>query len=62
VVFGFAATLYATLPLPVPLAALVIANHGAPLVAVQLQPDVAVIEKVPEAASDPTEILAGDSA
>jgi hypothetical protein len=59
---GFAATLYATLPLPVPLAALVMLSHGAPLVAVQLQPAVAAIEKVPDAAVDPTETLAGDSA
>jgi hypothetical protein len=46
-------------PLPLPLLALVIVNHGAPLVALQLQPDVAVIEKLPFTASDPTEMLEG---
>jgi hypothetical protein len=61
-VFGFAATLYAMVALPVPLAALVTVSHGALLVAVQLQPAVAVIEKLPDAASDPTDTLAGDRA
>ena len=50
------------LPSPVPLVALVTVSHGALLVAVQLQPAVADIEKVPDAAADPTEMLAGDSA
>ena len=50
------------LPLPLPVAALVIVNHGALLVAVQLQPAFVVIENVPDATSDPTDTLAGDSA
>jgi len=50
------------LPLPVPLVALVTVSHGALVVAVQLQPAVAVIETLPDAASDPTDTLAGDSA
>jgi hypothetical protein len=47
--------------LPLPLAPLVTVSHGAPLVAVQVQPAVAAIENVPLAASDVTETLAGDS-
>jgi hypothetical protein len=48
-------------PLPLPLAPLVTVNHGAVLVAVQLQPAVTAIENVPVAASDVTEMLAGES-
>ena len=58
-VFGFAPTLYAMVPLPLPLLALVIVNQAALLVAFQLQPEVAAIEKLPVAASDPTEMLEG---
>jgi hypothetical protein len=61
-VFGFAATLYPIVPLPLPVVAEVIVSHDAPLVALQLQPEVAAIEKVPVAASDPTEIVDGDTA
>jgi hypothetical protein len=42
--------------------ALVRVSHGALLVAVQLQPAVAVIDTLPDAGSDPTDTLAGDSA
>ena len=49
------------MPLPLPVPPLVTVSHGAALVAVQLQPVVAVIENVPDAASDVTDTLAGDS-
>jgi hypothetical protein len=48
-------------PFPLPLAGLVIDSQGALLVAFQLHPAAAPIEKVPVAASDPTETPAGDS-
>ena len=48
--------------MPLPLAGVVIDSHGALLVAFQLHPAVAAIENAPVAASDPTEMLAGDSA
>jgi hypothetical protein len=61
-VFGFAATVYPMVPLPLPVVAVVIVSHDAPLVALQLQPEVAAIEKVPVAASAPTDTLNGDTA
>jgi hypothetical protein len=62
VVLGLAATLYAIVPLPLPLTALVIDSHGALLVAFQLHPAIVEIENVPVAAFDVTEMPAGDSA
>jgi hypothetical protein len=48
----FAATLYATLPLPLPVAPLVIVIHDALLVALHEHPVPAVTLTVPEAAAD----------
>ncbi len=59
--FGFAATLYASVPLPLPLAPLVIVNHGALLVAVHAHPLFAATEKLPVERSDPTDTLAGEN-
>lgn len=60
VVVAFAATLYEIVPFPLPVAALVIVNHAAVLVAVQAHPLFAVTEKLPADASAATETLAGD--
>jgi hypothetical protein len=60
-VVGFAATLYATVPSPVPLGALVIVNHGALVDAVHAHPLFAATEKLPVEASDPTDTLEGEN-
>lgn len=52
VVFEFAWTSYETVPLPLPLAPLVMVIHAALLVAVQLHPPPVVTVILPDAAAD----------
>ena len=60
-VVGLASTLYATVPFPLPLGALVIVNQGALLDAVDAHPLFAATEKLPAATPDPTDTLAGEN-
>src|SRR5688500_16876207 len=60
-VFGFAATEYATVPLPLPVVPAMIVRHGAPLVADQAQPSTAETPTVPVVAALATDTLVGDT-
>ena len=61
-VVAFAATLYEIVPLPLPVVALVMVNHGALLAAVHAHPLLAVTEKLPADACPETDTLSGDNA
>jgi hypothetical protein len=60
-VVGLASTLYAMVPFPLPLGALVIVNHGELLDAVHAHPLFAATEKLPVETSAPTDTLAGEN-